>query len=131
LYARFQSAGSLAQFFQGALDGNGLVDGTGDCTTATLSGSAAAGDYCAGTYTDANGESGSEALFLGSSFELQGSTASVCSQFGLGGSGASVLIWTTPAKSLFGLGMDCTASTPQFVDGMETDLLDGNYDLQS
>jgi hypothetical protein len=131
-YARFASSAKVGDYFSGLLKLNSLSASTGNCSSLALSGSTAAGDYCASSYTDSDGNSGSELAFLGSSFQVggsDGSSTAFCEANFPGGSGVSVVAWTSPSDDSFGFAIDCTASGSTFVDGMESDLVHADYVL--
>jgi hypothetical protein len=131
-YARLASSVKVGDFFSGLLKANSLAANTGDCSSLALSGSTSAGDYCASSYTDSDGNSGSELAFLGSSFQVggpDGSAATFCESDFPGSTGVSVVAWTSPSDDSFGFAIDCTDSSSTFVDGMESDLVHADYVL--
>jgi hypothetical protein len=131
-YARFASSGEVGDFFSGLLKANSLSASTGNCSSLALSGSTSAGDYCASSYTDSDGNSGSELAFIGSGFQVggtDGSAATFCESEFPESTGVSVVAWTSPSDDSFGFGIDCTDSSSTFVDGMESDLVHADYVL--
>ena len=131
-YARFGSASALDAYFSQLLAANQLSSGAGNCSNADLSGSAPGGSFCEGSYTDSNGNSGNELLLLGSAFNVggaSGSAAAACQSAFPGSSGVSIIAWTSPVDDSVGFGVDCTNSSTQFVDGMQSNLVNAAYAL--
>jgi hypothetical protein len=131
-YARFASSTKVGDYFSGLLKLNSLSANTGNCSSLTLSGSTSGGDYCASSYTDSDGNSGSELAFVGSSFQVggaDGSSTTFCEGEFPGSTGVSVVAWTSPSDDSFGFALDCTDSSTTFVDGMESDLVHADYVL--
>lgn len=131
-YVRFASASAASSYFSSVLDGNSLTSGTGDCGTASLSGTTSNGSYCEGSYSDSDGNSGQDLAFVGQSFDVggpAGSTSAFCQSNFPGSSGASVVVWTSPGDDSAGFAVDCTSSTSSFVDGMLQNLVHADYVL--
>ena len=131
-YVRFRSTAALDGFFSHLLSLNQLSTSQGDCSSVTLSASTTAGEYCEGTYTDNLGNTGSELIFVGSDFNAggpSGSAAAGCSTAFPNSNGVTVLVWTSPSDNSGGIGVDCTSSLTQFVNGMQSNLVAGNYGL--
>jgi hypothetical protein len=131
-YARFANSAAVSSYFNGMLSLNGLTSGSGDCATVQLSASTSNGSYCEGGYADSDGNSGDEVVFQGSSFDVggsQGSSTTFCQTNFPGSTGVSVVLWTSPSDDSFGFALDCTDTSSQFVDGMQSNLVHAAYVL--
>lgn len=131
-FIRFPSSAVVSNYFSGLLQLNGLSANTGSCSNVTLSGSVSGGSFCEGTYTDSAGKSGSELIFVGSSFNVggpAGSSSTFCSSTFPGSVGTTVVAWTVPSDDSVGFGVDCTDSTTSFAQGMQSNLVNDAFAL--
>jgi hypothetical protein len=131
-YARFANSSAVDAYFNSMLSLNKMSSGSGSCSNLQLSESSSNGTYCAGSYTDSDSNTGNEVLFEGTSFNVggaSGSSQTFCETDFPGSTGVSVVAWTSPADDSFGFALDCTDSSAEFVDGMQSDLVHAAYVL--